>query len=155
MIGCLVLIILGVRYFQGYLTGRFMLRQTRQAIECRADPAVDLQNPDLYFVDIVPRINWGKRLKEKASDIGLLELNWARRQLIFEGDRERYWIPAESILEIKHEFWAEANPNQLTIPKASSPRRRSRDDALPAPGRRGSSAATYRFQPANRKASTR
>ena len=31
----------------------------------------------------------------------------------FEGDRERYWIPAESILEIKHEFWAESVQHQL------------------------------------------
>ena len=30
---------------------------------------------------------------------------------MFEGDRERYWIPVDSILEVKHEFYAEAAQN--------------------------------------------
>ena len=112
MITGLVLSRLWVQFFSTYLTARFMSRQTWQAIECRADPAIDLHNPDLYFVDIVPRINWGKKMMETASDIGFLELNRARRELIFEGDDERYWIPVESILEIKHEFWAEVPPHK-------------------------------------------
>src|SRR5262249_853269 len=62
---------------------------------------------------VVPRINWGKVMIENASDIGFLELNKKRRELIFEGDRERYWIPVESILEVKHEFWAESVQHQL------------------------------------------
>ena len=52
-------------------------------------------------------------MMENASDIGFLALNAAKRELIFEGDRERYWIPAESIIEIKHEFWAESIQHQL------------------------------------------
>ena len=64
------------------------------------------------FVDIIPRHNWGKMMMENATDIGFLQMDSRRRQLIFEGDRERYWIPVESILEIKHEFWAEAPPHQ-------------------------------------------
>jgi hypothetical protein len=52
-------------------------------------------------------------MMENATDIGFLELKPARRELIFEGDRQRYWIPVESILEIKHEFWAEAIQHQL------------------------------------------
>jgi hypothetical protein len=90
-----------------------MLRQTWQAFEFRADPAVDLRNPEIIFIDIVPRINWGKMMMENASDIGFLELDRSRRQLIFEGDRERYWIPVESILSVKHEFWAESVQHQL------------------------------------------
>ena len=39
------------------------------------NPAVDLNDPDLFFVDIIPRINWGKAMMENASDIGFLELN--------------------------------------------------------------------------------
>ncbi len=62
---------------------------------------------------MVPRINWGKQMMENASDIGFLELNKSRRELIFEGDRQRYWIPVDSILEIKHEFWAESIQHQL------------------------------------------
>jgi hypothetical protein len=50
---------------------------------------------------------------ENASDIGSLELDTRRRELIFEGVRQRYGIPVESILDLKHEFWAEAVQHQL------------------------------------------
>jgi hypothetical protein len=109
----LVLNVIWVMCVPLFITARFMLRQTRNAFDLRADPAVDMRNPDLFFVDIVPRTNWGKAMMENASDIGFLELNKARRELIFEGDRERYWIPVESILEIKHEYWSEAIKHQL------------------------------------------
>jgi hypothetical protein len=113
MIAIFCLAAIWVLFFQSYLPARFMSRQTWHAIDCRADRAVDLHSPDLFFVDIVPRANWDKPLKETASDIGLLELNRARRELIFEGDRERCWIPVESILETRREFWAEPNQHQL------------------------------------------
>jgi hypothetical protein len=113
LIACLGLNLLWVLFFPTYLTSRFMLRQTRNAFELRANPAVDLNAPDLFFVDIVPRINWGKQMMENASDIGFLELSKAKRGLVFEGDRERYWIRVESILELKHEFWAESVQHQL------------------------------------------
>jgi len=100
-------------FYARYPTARFMRRQTWRDFEMRANPAVDLQNPDLYFVDIIPRQNWGKMMMENASDIGFLELNKSRRELIFEGDKERYWIPVESIIEIKHEFWADSVKHQL------------------------------------------
>lgn len=52
---------------------------------------------------------------ENASDIGFLELSHQHGELIFEGDRERYWIPADSIIEVKHESFQEvANQTQGT-----------------------------------------
>jgi hypothetical protein len=33
--------------------------------------------------------------------------------LIFEGDLQRYCIPVESILDLKHEYWAESIQHQL------------------------------------------
>ncbi len=113
LILCLALNLVWILLFPGYMTARFMRRQTMEAFEYRPNPAVDLNDPELVFVDIVPRIHWGKAMMESASDIGFLQLNKAKRQLIFEGDRERYWIPVESILEIKHEFWAESVQHQL------------------------------------------
>ena len=113
LFGGLVLNLAWILLFPTFFTTRFMLRQTRNAFEYRPSPAVDLRNPDLVFVDIVPRSNWGKQMMENATDIGFLEMNKSTRELVFEGDRERYWIPVESILEIKHEFWAEAVQHQL------------------------------------------
>ena len=76
---CLVLNLFWILFFPTYFTTRFMLRRTRNAFEYRPNPAVDLNNPDLVFVDIVPRINWGKAMMENATDIGFLELNQAKR----------------------------------------------------------------------------
>jgi hypothetical protein len=113
LFGCMLLNLGWILFFARYPTSQFMLRQTRHAFELRPNPAVDMNDQDLFFVDIIPRINWGKQMMENATDIGFLQLDKTRRELRFEGDRERYWIPAESILEIKHEFWAESVQHQL------------------------------------------
>jgi hypothetical protein len=113
MFGCMILSLIWSLFYPRYLTARFMLRQTRRAFQKRAGLAVDLNSPDLIFVDIIPRTNWGKAMMENASDIGFLQLDRERRELIFEGDRERYWIPVESILEVRHEFWSESMKHQF------------------------------------------
>jgi hypothetical protein len=113
MFACMGLSLIWSLCYPRYLTARFMLRQTRRAFEKRAGLAVDLNTPDLIFVDIIPRTNWGKAMMENASDIGFLQLDRERRELIFEGDRERYWIPVESILEVRHEFWSDSIKHQL------------------------------------------
>jgi hypothetical protein len=130
MFGWMILNLLWVMFYGNYLTARFMLRQTQRAFARRAEVAVNMNNPDLWFVDIIPPKNWGKMTLENATDIGFLELDKSRRELIFEGDRERYWIPVESILEVKHEFWSEpvqhhfqSKPTQhhLTVVRAMTP----------------------------------
>ena len=62
-----------------------MLRQTRHAFELRPNPAVDMNDPDLFFVDIIPRINWGKPMMENATDIGFLQLDKSPAQAAFRG----------------------------------------------------------------------
>ncbi len=113
MFGFIGLHLLFLLYFPSYLTTRFMLGQTRRAFQGRLNPALDVQDPDLVFVDIIPPLNRGKRMMENASDIGFLKFDKSRRELIFEGDRERYWIPVESILETRHDYWADAVKHQL------------------------------------------
>jgi hypothetical protein len=99
--------------FPNYVTMRFMRRQTHRAFDGRLNPALDLHDPELVFVDIVPPVNRGKQMMENASDIGFLKIDTSRRELIFEGDCERYWIPVESILETNHEYWADSVKHQL------------------------------------------
>jgi hypothetical protein len=113
MFGWLVFGLVWNLWFARYPTSRFMARRTRHAFELRPNPAVDLNDPDLVFVDIIPRIKWGKAMMENATDIGFLQLDSRRHLLIFEGDRQRYWIPAESILSVTHEFWASAGQHQF------------------------------------------
>jgi hypothetical protein len=94
-------------YYPNFLTAQFRLRQTRKAFLKRSGVAVDLRNPKIIFVDIVPRANWGLSFMENAEEIGFLEVDLKRQELIFEGDRERCWIPADSILEVKHESFSD------------------------------------------------
>src|SRR6185369_10563065 len=50
------------------------------------------------LVEIVPRANWGRVMLETASDIGYLLIDGSRREVLFEGDRERMRIPSKAIL---------------------------------------------------------
>lgn len=113
LFACMILSLGWIMFYPTYFTTRFMKRQSRKAFAARADSAVDWQDPELIFVDIIPRTNWGKQMLENATDIGFLELNKERQELIFEGDRERYWIPADSILDIKHEFFADPVQHEM------------------------------------------
>jgi hypothetical protein len=99
--------------FVNFPAGWFMLGRTRRAFERRGDHVVDPQDPDLYFVDIIPRANWGKAMLENASDIGFLKVDKVRHELRFEGDNQRYVIPADSILDVSHEFFGETLKHQL------------------------------------------
>ena len=58
---------------------------------------VEPNDPDALFVEVVPKLNWGKAMLENASDIGLLLVDQARREVRFEGDKERWRVPAASI----------------------------------------------------------
>ena len=53
---------------------------------------------------------------ENASDVGLLWIDAGRRQLLFEGDRQRYRIPAGSIVSCEIEqFTAPGDAQQRSI----------------------------------------
>jgi hypothetical protein len=107
MLGLPALSLIQLLCFPRYLPSRFLLWQTRRAFARRPGPAVDLRDPDLVFVTVVPRTNWGREMVQNASDIGFLHLDRERRLLIFEGDCERYRIPVESILQVGHESWSD------------------------------------------------
>ncbi len=102
---CLVLLVLS-----GYVALRnssapannFYLRRAKHFFGMRIAPIVDLNRPSdqpTFFVEVVPRKNWGKVMLETATDIGFLEVDGRRREIRFEGDRERYRIPATAITE--------------------------------------------------------
>jgi hypothetical protein len=50
------------------------------------------------FVQIVPRCNWGRVMLETATDVGFLKVDPYRREILFEGDRERYRVPEGAII---------------------------------------------------------
>lgn len=81
----------------GNLYFRFL---SRKAITTRTDRWVDPERSgDLptHFVQVVPRKNWGTMKLETATDTGFLQIDHRRKELRFEGDVDRYRIPAAAI----------------------------------------------------------
>src|SRR5262249_46337987 len=58
---------------------------------------VKADDPEAFFVQIIPRENWTVIMGENAADVGLLKVDRKHRELRYEGDVERWTIPAESI----------------------------------------------------------
>jgi hypothetical protein len=52
---------------------------------------------DSIFVEIIPRANWNRMMLENATDIGFLAVDVPGREIRFEGDKERYRIPAAAL----------------------------------------------------------
>lgn len=69
----------------------------------RPTSLVEPNDPEAYFVEVVPRENWTKLLWDDAADHGFLKLDDVTRCLLFEGDRERWSIPVSAILRIHDE----------------------------------------------------
>lgn len=81
-----------------WLPSKYFHAQARRAIAGRPDPLVNPDDPDAVFVQMIPRKNWGRVMLENAADVGLLLLDASRGVLLYEGDRERWMIPRESLV---------------------------------------------------------
>jgi len=88
--------IFGRRYNQGLLL---------KAVASRPDPLVAANDPAAITAEICPRRIWlaGGNSRCGESDQGLMLLDHVRSVLIFEGDYQRLWIPAASILDARIE----------------------------------------------------
>jgi len=90
-----------------YLSNRYLLKLTKNEFGRRSNRLVEPTDPDAMFVEIVPKLNWGKFSLETASDIGFLKVDRARGEILFEGDKERWRIPATAITHCEVEFFVE------------------------------------------------
>jgi hypothetical protein len=95
-----------VRY-EGTLPALYYRRKTRAVIQTRPEPVVEADDPDAVFVEHIPRANWHRLMLQNATDIGLFKVDTRRRMLLFEGDRERWVIPAEGVLSCEVEEFTE------------------------------------------------
>lgn len=80
-----------------FMAYRILQKRLRGELARRPNRKVNPDNPEALFVEIVPKAHWGKLMLHSASDIGLLLLDEAKRELLFEGDRQRFRIPADAI----------------------------------------------------------
>jgi hypothetical protein len=93
--------------YEEILPALYFLRKARVVIQARAEPVVEADDPDAAFVEHVPRANWHRLMMKNATDIGLFKVDARRRVLLFEGDRERWVIPAEGVLSCEVEEFTE------------------------------------------------
>lgn len=110
LVGCLMgglmfgLVILTWGFKLGpVLARRFWQRRVRRAIARRARATVDPRLASAVLVHVVPRRYWSKSRSASEVDIGLLFCDRERQELRFEGDLERYRIPAGAITTINIE----------------------------------------------------
>lgn len=90
-----------------YFGNRFLLKVVKREFGRRAKRLVESEDPDALFVEIVPKLTWGKLGLENAREIGYLRVDESKRQILFEGDRERWRIPAAAITSCGVEFFVE------------------------------------------------
>lgn len=76
---------------------RLQRRWLIAAIRRRSMPLFDPEDADAVCVELVPRKNWGKVMFNNAEEIGYAKVDARRRLLLFEGDHQRWSIPAGSI----------------------------------------------------------
>jgi hypothetical protein len=91
-----------------FLGHRYLKRVFHRELALRPSRLVEPDDPQALFVEVVPKTNWGKLQLDNAADVGLLRVDDGNREVLFEGDRERYRIPAAAIISCDIEFFVEA-----------------------------------------------
>jgi len=103
-------------WYADFLPSRYLYRATKRELELRPERWVDPNNSEAAYIQVIPRENWSRVMLENASDVGLLWVDAAGRQVLFEGDRQRYRIPAGSIVSCEIEqFTAPGDAQQRSI----------------------------------------
>ena len=91
-------------WFSDLLPSRWLYGLLRNQIAMRPDAIVRPDNERAEFIQVIPREHWGKVMLDNASDVGLLVADHQRRMVLFEGDKQRWAVPAGSIVscEVEH-----------------------------------------------------
>lgn len=101
LIGVGVVLFIAYCIYESFLIGHYpakcYLRWLRERIDRRTDAIVAADDPDAFFVQIIPREKWSVAMGENATDVGLLRVDPKRGELRYEGDLERWIVPAEYI----------------------------------------------------------
>jgi hypothetical protein len=100
--------------FAGLILTRFYVgtrnmwlsRVAKNEINRRPNKIVNPEASGVRFVEIVPKSNWNDTtLIDNASDVGFLAIDFQNRCLLYEGDNERYRIPAKAIVKYEQDSY--------------------------------------------------
>lgn len=81
----------------GVFRSRWTRRRLCEEIALRPDVLVRPDDPEACFVAIIPRGNLAVVKATSASDVLLLKIDRPGRQILLEGDSDRYRIPAAAV----------------------------------------------------------
>ena len=87
----------------GVYENRWVERRLRAEIKSRPDALVEGGDPDAFYASLVPRENWSQVKWTLASDSLLVRIDAQRREVLLEGDSDRYRIPAGAIIACEPE----------------------------------------------------
>jgi hypothetical protein len=76
---------------------RWIERRLRAEIRQRPHVLVEADAVDAVYVSLIPRENWAKVKLTMSTDLLLMRIDAQRRQVLLEGDCDRYRIPAGAI----------------------------------------------------------
>ena len=113
-LGIALLVLAGTTFLTVLVFARpnaWLRRIARDEIRLRPGRSVDPDSPEARFVEVVPRSNWNKGMRENAIDVGFLMVNAEQHCLLFEGDRERYLIPANAIVKAEQDDYTLLTPS--------------------------------------------
>jgi hypothetical protein len=82
---------------------RWIERRLRHSVAERPDPLVAAHDSEGLYVSLIPRTSFAKVQLTMSSDLLLLRLDRRSRQLLMEGDADRYRIPAGAIAQCQAE----------------------------------------------------
>jgi hypothetical protein len=84
-------------------------RRAEEAFRWRGGRVVDPEAPGTALVEVVPRSHWGRLTLNAAADVGFLRVEPGGGPAWFEGDFERYYIPAEAVISCELEVMPTAS----------------------------------------------
>jgi hypothetical protein len=108
------LFLFGISIFIILLTTRLLVGTRNQWLRHIARSEVNRRpnksvNPDasgVRFVEVVPKSNWNDTtLLDNATDIGFLAIDRQQGCLLYEGDNERYRVPAAAIVKCEQDSY--------------------------------------------------
>jgi hypothetical protein len=97
-------------YFSDYIPSLWYHRVARRVLAERPESFVQPDDPGAFFIQMIPRKNWGRVMLENADEVGFMRLDTTRVVILFEGDRERWMIPRESVISCELEAF-DIGPN--------------------------------------------
>jgi hypothetical protein len=105
-IACFIFGVWFTSRFGNLVPSRYLRSVSRSVIELRPGAAFNPRDPEAVYIEVIPRSNWGKAMVRPFSDFGLMKVDPLARAILFEGDQERWRIPATSLISMDVEsFW--------------------------------------------------